>query len=84
MADLLVGASLPYHAIFFITPGLSRIQYPCYVRFTTIILTAAASILNLLVIAIDRYSMIPTYHPSTHTIEEGKLVKDIFKLSSIY
>lgn len=55
VADFLMGAVLPFHAVLFLYPSLLNEKYVCLLRYCTILLPGNASLMNLLFIAVDRY-----------------------------
>ena len=67
VADVMVGLAMPFHAAFFLgekTGTRSMMHsswFACVTRYVTILMPCAASILNLLLIAFDRYVAI--LHP---------------------
>ena len=54
VADMLVGISLPYHAILFWFFELEYLIIPCILRYVTIIFPLAASLLCLFSVTLDR------------------------------
>ena len=67
VADLLIGAELPYHASFLIVPSLSLNHYACVIRFAINYVVILASMLSLLLVTLERYIAIAhPYHHSKH------------------
>ena len=61
ISDLFVGLSLPYHMAFYLTTTIGADKGTCILRFVLLLLGCIASVLNLFIIAIDRY--IAIVHP---------------------
>lgn len=59
ISDLSVGLTLPYHLAFYLNDDLGRVKITCVLRFILITLACCASIINLILIAVDRYA--PNY-----------------------
>ncbi|XP_014477332.1 PREDICTED: octopamine receptor 1 [Dinoponera quadriceps] len=64
VSDLLVGVSLPYHLAFYMDDQLSHEKLICVLRFVLISVACGGSIMNIMVIAIDRYVAI--VHPLSY------------------
>lgn len=58
LSDLYVGLTLPYHLTFYISDSLGQFKFTCLLRFVLISMACSASIINLLAIAVDRYTAI--------------------------
>lgn len=56
ISDLSVGLTLPYHLAFYLNDDLGRMKITCVLRFILITLACCASIINLILIAVDRYA----------------------------
>ncbi|KAK9892620.1 hypothetical protein WA026_020998 [Henosepilachna vigintioctopunctata] len=61
ISDLLVGCSIPYHMLPHYWPGMNTNKTTCLLRFTLIAFACCSSVINLLVVAADRYVAI--VHP---------------------
>ena len=61
VADLCVGLTLPYHASFFFDSSLAKNRVGCFLRVSLTLQHVMASVLNLLLVTIDRYVAI--LHP---------------------
>lgn len=54
VSDLMVGLTLPYHLVFYLSDDFGKIKWSCLMRFILIILACLASIYNIIAIAVDR------------------------------
>lgn len=61
VADLFVGFSLPYHIVFYASEYFGDFPITCLLRFVVMGFAGAASMYNLIIVAIDRY--ISVVHP---------------------
>lgn len=61
ISDLLVGLSVPYHMCFYLVHSFGESKDRCLLRFVLISFGCSSSILNLFVVATDRYSAV--VHP---------------------
>ncbi|XP_050301227.1 probable G-protein coupled receptor No18 [Anthonomus grandis grandis] len=55
VSDLLVGLTIPYHMAFYVVPDFGSGKINCLLRFVLISFACSSSIMNLLMIAADRY-----------------------------
>lgn len=69
MSDIMAGLMLPLYAAIFFAPWLSTLKWFCLFRLVLILLSQTASIVNLLVISVDRYIsiMYPLRYPNIMT-----------------
>lgn len=58
ISDLLVGLFLPYHMSFYIQPELGKDFAWCIARLALMSLACIASVLNIIAIAVDRFTAI--------------------------
>ncbi|CAK1544819.1 unnamed protein product [Leptosia nina] len=72
ISDLMVGLTLPYHLVFYLSNDFGKIKWSCLMRFILIILACLASIYNIIAIAVDRY--IAIVHPLHYSRYMTKLV----------
>lgn len=64
LSDLLVGFSVPYHMLFYMTESIGSDRSTCIIRFVLLLFAFSSSVHNLLLIATDRYMAIvyPLHH----------------------
>ena len=67
LADLLLGAFVPFHASFLLVPSLSLNRYTCVIRTSVSYFLCLASACSLMLITLNRYvAIIYPYHYSNH------------------
>lgn len=72
VSDLTVGLTLPYHIAFYLSAKLRNDKETCIMKFALIILACSASIVNVIVVAVDRY--IAILYPLHYTKYMSKFV----------
>lgn len=72
VSDLTVGLTLPYHIAFYLNAKLRNEKETCIMKFALIILACSASIVNVIIVAVDRY--IAILYPLHYTKYMSKLV----------
>ena len=83
VADLTLGIGMPFHAAWYVVNALRSSKYVCLIRLFLAFTSAAASILNLLLISIDRYVAVlhPLHYP---TLVTPVRVKALIAISWVY
>ncbi|XP_052097221.1 adenosine receptor A1-like [Mytilus californianus] len=67
LSDFLLGLlTLPMYALFYLNTGMNKWKYLCLFKYSSVILSMSSSLINLVVIAVDRY--IAILHPLKYQI----------------
>ena len=76
VADLCVGLALPFHASFFEDPTMTKNRAACFLRVSVTLQHVMASVLNLLLVTIDRYVAIlhPYVYYSKGSLPQARLL----------
>jgi len=76
-----VGFTMPYHMAFYISSEIGQSLSLCLLRFVLIIMACSASVMHLIVIAVDRYLAI--IYPLRHQVIVTKGFENSFSTLEI-